>query len=89
MQIAHRRLDIRVPHPLLHPANVGLRDHPRAERVPKVMETQLPQPRTPRRGGVAAAQRRAVEKVAGLSRNDQVVLAREPRVRKASIRGAF
>lgn len=34
VQILHRRLDVGMPHPLLHPPNIRLGDHPRAERVP-------------------------------------------------------
>jgi hypothetical protein len=33
MEVLHRRLDAGVAHRLLFPADVGLGDHPRAERV--------------------------------------------------------
>ena len=78
MEIAHRRLDVGVAHPLLHPADVRLSDHPRAERVPEIVEAQRPQLRPSRRCLVAAAQRRAVEEPAGLAGEYQLVIAREP-----------
>jgi hypothetical protein len=44
MQVAHRGLDVRVPHPLLHAANVALGDHAGAERVAQVIQAQRPHP---------------------------------------------
>ena len=40
VQVLHRRLDVGVAHPLLHAADVGLGDHPRAEGVAQVVEAQ-------------------------------------------------
>jgi hypothetical protein len=61
MQILHRRLNIRVTHPLLDAAGVGLGDHPRAERV----EVELAESCTRQRRLVAPTQRRAIEIAAG------------------------
>jgi hypothetical protein len=79
MQVAHRRLDVRVAHPLLHPPDVGLGDHPRAERVPQVVEAQRTEFRAGERGLVAAAERRTVEMAAGDAAEHRVVLADEVR----------
>ena len=43
VEILHRRLDVRVAHPLLHPPNVGLGDHPGTERVAQIVESELPE----------------------------------------------
>ncbi len=74
VQVTHRRLDIRVAHPLLDPADVGLGDHPRPERVPEVVEPQGPQVGGLQRRLVASAQSRAVEVAAGLPREDEIVI---------------
>ena len=37
VQVAHRRLDVSVAHPLLNAADIGLGDHPRAERVTEIV----------------------------------------------------
>jgi hypothetical protein len=37
VEVLHRRRDVGVPRPLLDPADVRLRDHPRAERVAQVV----------------------------------------------------
>ncbi len=37
VQVAHRRLDIRVPHPLLDTPNVGRGDYPRPECVAQIV----------------------------------------------------
>jgi hypothetical protein len=37
MQVAHRRLDVGVAHPLLDAADIHLGDHPRAERVAQIV----------------------------------------------------
>ena len=67
VQVAHRRLDVRVAHPLLDAQDVGLGDHPRAERVAQVVEAQPSQAGAVERGHVAAAQRRAVDVAAELA----------------------
>ena len=40
VQVLHRGLDIRMPHPLLYTPDIGLADHPSAERVPQIVEAQ-------------------------------------------------
>ena len=46
MQVAHRRVDVGVAHPLLEleDRDLGLADHLRAERVTQVVEAQIAQP---------------------------------------------
>src|SRR5688500_3346378 len=40
VEVLHRRLDVRVAHPLLDAADVGDADDPRAERVAEVVEAE-------------------------------------------------
>jgi len=55
VQVPHRRRDISVAHPFLHPADVGLGDHPRPERVPQIVEAQRAQAGDAQRDFVATA----------------------------------
>jgi len=48
-------------HPLLHAPDIGLGDHPGAERMPQVMEPQRPQCRVLQRPSGALGQRVPVE----------------------------
>ena len=75
VQVAHRGLDVGVAHPLLDAADVGLGDHPGAERVAQVVEAQRAQTGARQGRLVAAAQRRRVEVVATLAGEDDVVIA--------------
>src|SRR5215211_855720 len=43
VEVLHRRLDVRVAHPLLDAADVGDADDPRAKRVAEVVEAQRPE----------------------------------------------
>jgi hypothetical protein len=43
VQVAHRRLDVCVTHPLLDATDVGLGDHAGAERVAQIVKTQWAQ----------------------------------------------
>jgi len=40
VEVAHRRLDVGVAHPLLNPADVGHGDHSRPECVAEIVEAQ-------------------------------------------------
>src|SRR5438067_1512303 len=79
VEILHRRLNIRVSHPLLDAADVCFSDHARAERVPKIVEPKpaeagdLESPLVSRTQGVA------VDGQPRLPREDERVLAREGR----------
>jgi hypothetical protein len=45
MQVAHGGLDVGMSHPFLNATDVGLGDHPRAERMPQVVEAERPEAR--------------------------------------------
>jgi len=62
-------------HPFLHPADVGLRDHPRTERMAQVMEPERSQPSFRQRSFVAATERRAVQMPTSFAGEDQVIIA--------------
>src|SRR4051794_13876910 len=61
VEVLHRRRDVGVAHPLLHSSDVGLGDHPRAERVAEVVEAQRTELRAYECRAVAAGQRGGVE----------------------------
>ena len=75
MEVARRGLNVRVAHPLLDAADVGLRDDPGAERVSQIVEAQRSQTGGPECSLVPAAKRRAIEVAASLAGEDQVVVA--------------
>jgi len=64
-------------HPLLHPPDASLGDHPRPERVPQVVEAQRTELGPDECGLVAPPQRRAVEMPAGYTGKDRIVFADE------------
>jgi hypothetical protein len=75
MQVAHRRLDVGVAHPLLDAADIHLGDHPRAERVAQIVKAERPKRGALKSDLEVSAQRGAVEVVAGFADEDQVVVA--------------
>jgi hypothetical protein len=65
----------RSSHPFLDAADISLGDHPRPEGMAQVMKPERAGSGARERGGVATAQSRAVEVVAGLTAEDEVVIA--------------
>jgi hypothetical protein len=80
VQVGHRRLDVRLPHPGLDLDDVGDVYRQRAERVPQVVEAKRPQPRTLLRGPVAAPQGRPVGVAAVVAREHRVLVVSVGRV---------
>lgn len=79
MQVAHRRLDVRVAHVALHLANVPHADGERAVRVAQVVEdvgrvllTLVAELGTDRRGVEGLADLAVVERPAVVVREDEV-----------------
>ena len=68
VQVLHRRVDVRVAHPLLDLQDRRLRDRPRAEGVAQVVEAEVRRPARSQRELVAPVQRRGVEVLAGDAR---------------------
>ena len=64
VEVLHRRLDVRVAHPLLDAADVGDADDPRSEGAAEVVEAERSQCGSFERGAVALRKRRAVEAAA-------------------------
>jgi hypothetical protein len=77
VEVLHRRRDVGVPRPLLDPADVRLRDHPRAERVAQVVKAQRTQIGAFERRSVPARKGRGIEVVAERARKDELVFAGE------------
>src|SRR4051794_24158517 len=67
VEVLHRRLNIRMAHPLLNSANVGLADHAGAEGVAQVVEAELAETASFERRVVAASKGAAVEVAAALA----------------------
>jgi hypothetical protein len=67
VEVLHRRLDVRVAHPLLDAAEVCLGDDPRAEGVAQGVEAKTPEPGSVHRGVVAASERGGVDVAAELT----------------------
>lgn len=61
VEVLRRRRDVGVAHPFLDAPDVGLCDHPRAERVAKVVEAQRPETSSLQRGLIVARQCGGVE----------------------------
>jgi hypothetical protein len=74
VEVTHRRLDVRVTHPLLHTADIGLGDHASPERVAQIVEAERAETGVSESRFEATAERRAVEVAAGHADEDQVVV---------------
>jgi hypothetical protein len=74
-QVLHRGLDVGVAHPLLHAADVGLRDHPRPEHVSQIVKSHRSQPGSVQRCLEPPTHRRAVQVAAGVADEHKVVVS--------------
>jgi hypothetical protein len=77
VEVLHRRLDVRVTHPLLDAPDVRHADDPRSERVAEVVEAERSQRGSFERGAVTLRKRRAVEVAADDAAENEVVLVGE------------